>query len=113
MITKPWSGWTIKLRSGQLIWPPARRLIGVELAADLGLSPGGLRLQSASGEQISVRVAATLDFGLKGPQPPLGADAAATQNLLGTGWTSPKSMCSTDQLFEAETLAGNYPPAPG
>ncbi len=91
-----------KLRSGQLQLAAGEALIGVELAADLGLSPGSrLRLQSASGEQISVRVAATLDFGLKDLNRrwvlmPL-RDA---QNLLGYRLDITEIYVRTDQLFE-------------
>ena len=104
-----------KLRSGQLQLAAGEALIGVELAADLGLSPGSrLRLQSASGEQISVRVAATLDFGLKDLNRrwvlmPL-RDA---QNLLGYRLDITEIYVRTDQLFEAETLAGQLSASTG
>ena len=104
-----------KPRSGQLQLAAGEALIGVELAADLGLSPGSrLRLQSASGEQISVRVAATLDFGLKDLNRrwvlmPL-RDA---QNLLGYRLDITEIYVRTDQLFEAETLAGRLSASTG
>lgn len=96
-----------KLRSGRLQLAAGEALIGSELASDLGLSPGSrLRLQSAGGEQISVRVAATLDFGLKDLNRrwvllPL-RDA---QNLLGYRLDITEIYVRTDPLAEAETLA--------
>ncbi|TSE32731.1 ABC transporter permease [Tepidimonas charontis] len=55
-----------KLRAGVLALAAGEALIGTELAADLGLTPGSrLRLQSASGRALSVRVAGVLDYGLQ------------------------------------------------
>ena len=96
-----------KLRAGRLQLAAGEALIGVELASDLGLTPGSrLRLQSASGVQVSVRVSGILDFGLKDLNRrwvlmPL----REAQNLLGFRLDITEIYVRTDQLFEAETLA--------
>ncbi|AQR64495.1 hypothetical protein BXU06_05045 [Aquaspirillum sp. LM1] len=96
-----------KLRAGRLQLAAGEALIGVELASDLGLTPGSrLRLQSASGVQVSVRVSGMLDFGLKDLNRrwvlmPL----REAQNLLGYRLDITEIYVRTDQLFEAETLA--------
>ena len=55
-----------KRREGTLSLAAGEALIGSELASDLGLAPGArVRLQSASGEVLSVRVAGVLDYGVQ------------------------------------------------
>ncbi|MEQ6291884.1 ABC transporter permease [Vogesella sp. GCM10023246] len=104
-----------KLVSGQLLLGSGQVLVGKELAADLGLTPGSrLRLQSASGTQDSVQVSAVLDFGIKDLNRrwvllPL----RSAQNLLGYRLDITEIYVRTSELHEAETLAANLSAATG
>ncbi|SCK04804.1 ABC transporter permease [Vogesella sp. LIG4] len=104
-----------KLLAGQLQLGTGQVMVGSELAADLGLTPGSrLRLQSAEGVQDSVQVTAVLDFGIKDLNRrwvllPL----RSAQMLLGYRLDITEIYVKTDQLFEAETLAANLSQATG
>ncbi len=98
-----------KLQTGRLQLPTGTALIGKELAADLGLQPGGrLRLQAATGGSQSMTVGAILDFGLKDLNKrwvllPL----REAQNLLGYQRDVTEIYIKSERLFEAESLAAN------
>ena len=98
-----------KLQAGRLQLPTGTALIGKELAADLGLQPGGrLRLQAATGGSQSMTVGAILDFGLKDLNKrwvllPL----REAQNLLGYQRDVTEIYIKSERLFEAESLAAN------
>ena len=104
-----------KLKAGRLLLPTGTALIGKELAADLGLQPGGrLRLQTATGGSQSMTVGAILDFGLKDLNKrwvllPL----REAQNLLGFQRDVTEIYIKSERLFEAESLAANLALATG
>ncbi|MDC7700489.1 ABC transporter permease [Vogesella indigofera] len=104
-----------KLQAGRLLLPTGTALIGKELAADLGLQPGGrLRLQTATGGSQSMTVGAILDFGLKDLNKrwvllPL----REAQNLLGFQRDITEIYVKSERLFEAESLAANLALATG
>lgn len=96
-----------KLQAGRLLLPTGTALIGKELAADLGLQPGG-RLRLQTGGSQSMTVGAILDFGLKDLNKrwvllPL----REAQNLLGFQRDVTEIYIKSERLFEAESLAAN------
>ncbi len=98
-----------KLRAGALALPAGEALIGTELAADLGLSPGSrLRLQSAAGETLSVRVAGVLDYGLQDlNRRRVLLPLRDAQSLLGLGREVSEIDVRVQRLFDAEALAAD------
>ena len=104
-----------KLQAGKVQLPQGTVLIGNELARELGIRPGGrIRLVAATGVAESYTVSGILDFGIKDLSRrwvlmPL-RDA---QNLLGYRLDITEIYVRTDQLFEAETLAGQLSASTG
>ncbi|MFN3327230.1 MAG: ABC transporter permease, partial [Bryobacteraceae bacterium] len=104
-----------KLRAGVLALQAGEALIGTELAADLGLTPGSrLRLQSAAGESLSVRVAGVLDYGIQDlNRRRVLLPLRDAQSLLGYGLDVTEIDVRAERLFDAEALAADLRRATG
>lgn len=104
-----------KRRAGALSLQTGEALIGTELGADLGLTPGSrLRLQSATGETLSVRVAGMVDYGIQN----LNRRRALlplrdAQSLLGLGLGVTEIDVRLRDLFAAQGLAADLQRATG
>jgi len=96
-----------KRRDGTLSLAAGEALIGSELASDLGLAPGArVRLQSASGEVVSVRVAGVLDYGVQDlNRRRVLLPLRDAQSLLGYGLEVTEIDVRVQRLFEAQRLA--------
>jgi len=96
-----------KRRDGTLSLAAGEALIGSELASDLGLAPGArVRLQSASGEVLSVRVAGVLDYGVQDlNRRRVLLPLRDAQSLLGYGLEVTEIDVRVQRLFEAQRLA--------
>ena len=96
-----------KLRAGRLALPNGSVMIGVELAADLGLKVGDrLRFDAGGDREESFTVSGILDFGLKDLNRrwvllPL----RARQSLLGHPLEITELYLSVDDLFHADQTA--------
>ncbi|MEW6695292.1 MAG: ABC transporter permease [Pseudomonadota bacterium] len=104
-----------KLRAGALTLQAGQALIGVELADDLGLTPGSrLRLQSATGASLSVRVTGVLDYGIQDlNRRRVLLPLRDAQSLLGLGREVSEIDIRAARLFEAESLAADLQRATG
>ncbi|WP_334154467.1 ABC transporter permease [Tepidimonas sp.] len=104
-----------KLRAGALALQAGEALVGTELAADLGLTPGSrLRLQSAAGESLSVRVAGVLDYGIQDlNRRRVLLPLRDAQSLLGYGLEVTEIDVRAERLFDAEALAADLRRATG
>jgi len=98
-----------KRREGTLSLAAGEALIGSELASDLGLAPGArVRLQSASGEVLSVRVAGVLDYGVQDlNRRRVLLPLRDAQSLLGYGLEVTEIDVRVQRLFEAQRLAAD------
>ena len=98
-----------KRREGTLSLAAGEALIGSELASDLGLAPGArVRLQSASGEVLSVRVAGVLDYGVQDlNRRRVLLPLRDAQSLLGYGREVTEIDVRVQRLFEAQRLAAD------
>jgi lipoprotein-releasing system permease protein len=98
-----------KRREGTLSLVAGEALIGSELASDLGLAPGArVRLQSASGEVLSVRVAGVLDYGVQDlNRRRVLLPLRDAQSLLGYGLEVTEIDVRVQRLFEAQRLAAD------
>ena len=98
-----------KRRDGMLSLAAGEALIGSELAAELGLTPGArLRLQSTAGEVLSVRVAGVLDYGVQDlNRRRVLLPLRDAQSLLGYGLEVTEIDVRAQRLFEAQRLAGD------
>jgi lipoprotein-releasing system permease protein len=98
-----------KRRDGTLSLAAGEALIGSELASDLGLAPGArVRLQSASGEVLSVRVAGVLDYGVQDlNRRRVLLPLRDAQSLLGYGLEVTEIDVRVQRLFEAQRLAAD------
>ncbi|WP_424895046.1 ABC transporter permease [Tepidimonas sp. HKU79] len=98
-----------KRRDGTLSLAAGEALIGSELASDLGLAPGArVRLQSASGEVLSVRVAGVLDYGVQDlNRRRVLLPLRDAQSLLGYGREVTEIDVRVQRLFEAQRLAAD------
>jgi lipoprotein-releasing system permease protein len=98
-----------KRRDGTLSLAAGEALIGSELASDLGLAPGSrLRLQSAAGEVLSVRVAGVLDYGVQDlNRRRVLLPLRDAQSLLGYGLEVTEIDVRVQRLFEAQRLAAD------
>jgi lipoprotein-releasing system permease protein len=98
-----------KRRQGTLSLAAGEALIGSELASDLGLAPGArVRLQSAFGEVLSVRVAGVLDYGVQDlNRRRVLLPLRDAQSLLGYGLEVTEIDVRAQRLFEAQRLAAD------
>ena len=98
-----------KRRDGTLSLAAGEALIGSELASDLGLALGArVRLQSASGEVLSVRVAGVLDYGVQDlNRRRVLLPLRDAQSLLGYGREVTEVDVRVQCLFEAQRLAAD------
>jgi lipoprotein-releasing system permease protein len=98
-----------KRRDGTLSLAAGEALIGSELASDLGLAAGArLRLQSAAGEVLSVRVAGVLDYGVQDlNRRRVLLPLRDAQSLLGYGREVTEIDVRVQRLFEAQRLAAD------
>lgn len=98
-----------KRRAGALSLQTGEALIGTELAADLGLTPGSrLRLQSATGETLSVRVAGLMDYGIQDlNRRRVLLPLRDAQSLLGLGLGVTEIAVRVRDLFAAQGLAAD------
>ncbi|MGQ9724931.1 MAG: ABC transporter permease, partial [Tepidimonas sp.] len=103
------------LRAGTLALQAGEALIGTELAADLGLTPGSrLRLQSAAGQTLSVRIAGVMDYGIQDlNRRRVLLPLRDAQSLLGYGLEITEINVRAARLFEAEALAADLRRATG
>ena len=104
-----------KRRAGALSLQTGEALIGTELAADLGLTPGSrLRLQSATGETLSVRVAGLMDYGIQDlNRRRVLLPLRDAQSLLGLGLGVTEIAVRVRDLFAAQRLAADLQRATG
>lgn len=104
-----------KRRAGALSLQTGEALIGTELAADLGLTPGSrLRLQSATGETLSVRVAGLMDYGIQDlNRRRVLLPLRDAQSLLGLGLGVTEIDVRLRDLFAAQGLAADLQRATG
>jgi lipoprotein-releasing system permease protein len=104
-----------KRRAGELTLQPGQAMVGVELAQDLGLSPGSrLRVQGVTGESLSLQVSAILDYGLQDLNRRRVVLALRdAQSLLGLGRDVSELNLRVQRLFEAESVAADVRTATG